>query len=64
MAATPVLGTGVERRVGSSPTLSTNTYFICLLVEHGLPLNYHWQDATKEDRRPDMWLAVGRAVNK
>ncbi len=24
MAATPVLGTGVERRVGSSPTLSTN----------------------------------------
>ena len=24
MAATPVLGTGAERRVGSSPTLSTN----------------------------------------
>ena len=44
--------------------LVRTTYLICLLTEHEFPLNYHWQDATKEDRRLDMWLAVGRAVNK
>jgi hypothetical protein len=32
MAATPVLGTGAERRVGSSPTLSTKYFRVVISV--------------------------------